>query len=475
MIRLFGHSIDIPAIIFAAIEFVIIFALTVFLHGILAAEKYSVSQQSPYLSGTLVAGTAILGLMAVGLYSRHIFVYWPDALSRALVILPIITLVMLTLIEIYDQWIGVIPHRGNYLLSGLAMLIFTPIMIGERRLFCLIVDRTGLFVRRVAVLGTGERIVRIQQLSQRFRYRSLIVVAYLRLDENAKALPAPLSRRDSSRDAQIDVAPANLLRLCRDLHIDELVVASGYREILPFRDLLNCKMAGIGVTDHTSFWERETREIDLDEINPNWMLFSHGFRMGPVRTLVKRGVDLVIALALLVLTSPVLLLTALSLILQGGGPVLYRQERVGLHGKVFTIIKFRSMRVDAEKEGPRWAAANDSRITPVGNFIRKTRIDELPQIFNVLKGDMSIVGPRPERPVFVDALSSQIPYYMERHLAKPGITGWAQINYPYGATEKDARMKLAYDLYYIKNRNIFLDVIIILQTLEVLLWNSGAR
>jgi lipopolysaccharide/colanic/teichoic acid biosynthesis glycosyltransferase len=176
-----------------------------------------------------------------------------------------------------------------------------------------------------------------------------------------------------------------------------------------------------------------------------------------------------------VLSLPLLLITALALTLQGGGPLLYRQERVGLHGVPFTIVKFRSMRVDAEKDGPRWAASNDSRVTPIGSFIRRTRIDELPQIFNVLKGDMSIVGPRPERPIFVQTLAEKISYYQERHLAKPGITGWAQINYPYGATEEDAKMKLAYDLYYIKNRNIFLDVVIIIQTLEVLLWNSGAR
>jgi sugar transferase (PEP-CTERM system associated) len=475
MIRLFGHSIDIPAIVLAVVEFLIIFALVVSLHHVLAAEKYSVSRESPYLSGVLIGGTAVVGMLSVGLYSRQIFVHWSDALSRALVILPLVTLSMLLVIEVYDQWIGVIPHRGNYLLSGLAMLIFTPILMGERRLFVLIVDRTGLFVRRVLVLGTGERPAKIEQLSQRFLYRSLVVVGYVRLSPDHDALPAPVSRRDTTRDAQFDVAPDNLLRLCRNLQIDELVVATDDGELLPFRDLLNCKMAGVGVTDYTSFWERETGEIDLDEINPNWMLFSRGFRMGPLRTLVKRGVDLVIALALLALASPILLLTALTLKVQGGGPLLYRQERVGLHGKTFTIIKFRSMRVDAEKDGPRWAALNDTRITPVGNFIRRTRIDELPQIFNVLKGDMSIVGPRPERPIFVDTLSERIPYYRERHLAKPGITGWAQINYPYGATEKDARMKLAYDLYYIKNRNIFLDVIIILQTLEVLLWNSGAR
>jgi exopolysaccharide biosynthesis polyprenyl glycosylphosphotransferase len=197
--------------------------------------------------------------------------------------------------------------------------------------------------------------------------------------------------------------------------------------------------------------------------------------MGTIRTLVKRGVDLAIAVVLLGLASPVLLIASLAIMAQDGGPLLYRQERVGLHGKPFTIIKFRSMRVDAEKDGPRWAANNDRRVTPIGSFIRRTRIDELPQIFNVLTGDMSIVGPRPERPVFVDALAKQIPFYQERHLAKPGITGWAQINYPYGATEEDARMKLSYDLFYIKNRNTFLDVMIIIQTLEVLLWNSGAR
>lgn len=480
MIRLLGHSIDIPAIFLAVVEFSIIFLLVTVLHGVLAVKGYSVSRQSPYLSATLIAGVGIIGMMAVGLYSRQIFVYWPDALSRAVVILPIITLTMLLSIEIYDQWIGVVPHRGNYLLSGLSMLIFTPIMMVERRLFVLIVDRTGLFVRRVLVLGIGPRVGKIQQLSRRFRYRSLIVVGYAKLTENPgdpaeRSENAGDERQIPSPAEQYDIRSKQLLGLCRSLHIDEVIVADLDGDQLPFRDLLNCKMSGINVTEYTSFWERETGEIDLAEINPGWMLFSDGFRMGTIRTLVKRGVDLAIAVVLLGLSSPVLLIASLAIMAQDGGPLLYRQERVGLHGKPFTIIKFRSMRVDAEKDGPRWAANNDGRVTPIGSFIRRTRIDELPQIFNVLKGDMSIVGPRPERPVFVDALAKQIPFYQERHLAKPGITGWAQINYPYGATEEDARMKLSYDLFYIKNRNTFLDVMIIIQTLEVLLWNSGAR
>jgi exopolysaccharide biosynthesis polyprenyl glycosylphosphotransferase len=205
------------------------------------------------------------------------------------------------------------------------------------------------------------------------------------------------------------------------------------------------------------------------------MLFSDGFGLGLLHRFAKRGFDIVVSSLLLLVTLPITLPTALLIRLESKGPIFYRQERVGLHGKSFMVLKFRSMRTDAEINGPRWAAKNDARVTAVGRFIRKVRIDEIPQVINVLKGDMAFVGPRPERPVFVRELSRTIPYYNERHAIKPGITGWAQINYPYGATEYDAKMKLAYDLYSIKNGSIFLDIIIMMQTVKAIIWNDGAR
>jgi exopolysaccharide biosynthesis polyprenyl glycosylphosphotransferase len=216
--------------------------------------------------------------------------------------------------------------------------------------------------------------------------------------------------------------------------------------------------------------------VDLTALQPSWLIFSDGFRgCGPTK-IGKRCFDVAISLALLLFTVPLLLLTWVLIVVESSGPALYRQERVGLDGRCFVLLKFRSMRVDAENDGkPRWALTNDPRVTRVGAIIRKLRIDELPQLVNVLRGDMSFVGPRPERPEFVGHFTRQIPFYAERHCVRPGITGWAQINQPYGASLEDARSKLSYDLYYVKNHGLFLDILIVLQTVRVILWADGAR
>jgi sugar transferase (PEP-CTERM system associated) len=241
------------------------------------------------------------------------------------------------------------------------------------------------------------------------------------------------------------------------------------------RQLLHCKLGGIKVTDFLDFWERETRTVELDALRPSWLFYSDGFRCGPIDEFLKRVFDILVSSSLLVMTLPLLIVTACLIKLESSGPILYRQTRVGLQGRVFTILKFRSMRVDAETDGaPRWAAKSDPRVTRVGAVIRKLRIDELAQILNVLRGDMSFVGPRPERPFFVAQLAKAIPYYAERHWVRPGITGWAQINFPYGASTEDSRRKLNFDLY-VKNRSIFLDALILLQTVRVIFWNQGAR
>jgi sugar transferase (PEP-CTERM system associated) len=215
----------------------------------------------------------------------------------------------------------------------------------------------------------------------------------------------------------------------------------------------------------------------LDLLQPSWLIFSDGFRYGWLRVITKRMFDIGASGALLFFAWPVMVLAALAIVIESGGrgPIFYRQVRVGENWRLFQLIKFRSRRVDAESNGPQWATKNDSRVTRVGAFMRKTRIDELPQLFNVLKGDMSFVGPRPERPMFVEQLSQNIPFYSERHRVKPGVTGWAQICYPYGASEEDAQQKLQYDLYYVKNYSLFLDLLILLQTAEVILWGRGAR
>jgi sugar transferase (PEP-CTERM system associated) len=234
-------------------------------------------------------------------------------------------------------------------------------------------------------------------------------------------------------------------------------------------------MAGVRVEDATTTYERVTGKILIDDLRPSWLIFSEGFRVSrPVRW-IKRTIDLIFSLALALLSFPFMVLTAIAVAIESGRPVLYCQERVGENGKTFTLCKFRSMRLDAEKGGtPMWATAGDTRVTRVGRIIRATRLDELPQLWNVLKGDMSFVGPRPERPYFVAELAKDIPFYQQRHAVKPGLTGWAQVKYRYGSSLEDAMEKLRYDLYYIKHLSIFFDLTIVFDTVKVVLFRKGA-
>jgi sugar transferase (PEP-CTERM system associated) len=269
----------------------------------------------------------------------------------------------------------------------------------------------------------------------------------------------------------------NLLELAHSLNIDEIVMAADERRgAMPMEDMLSCVQRGIVVTDLSSFFEREAGKVQLNIVDPSWLVFSGGFDYSTPRRISKRFFDLVAASMLLLTTWPLMLLTAIMVKLDSPGPILYRQTRVGEYGRHFEIVKFRSMRCDAERNGiAQWASANDNRTTRVGRFIRKARLDELPQLLMVLRGDMSFVGPRPERPQFVGVLCDEIRYYDVRHSVKPGLTGWAQLRYPYGASVRDADEKLKYDLFYVKNHALLLDVTILLQTLEVVIFGRGAR
>jgi sugar transferase (PEP-CTERM system associated) len=268
----------------------------------------------------------------------------------------------------------------------------------------------------------------------------------------------------------------SLSELAEDLRSDEIVVACEDRSALPVDELLECKLRGIQVIDALDFWEREAGVVEVARGAGAWLALSEGLILRPARRRAKRVIDVAISLAFLTFVSPLCLLVALAISLDSPGPVFYRQERVGLNGAIFKAWKFRSMRVDAESDGaPRWAGSRDDRVTRVGQFIRKVRIDEIPQVLNVLAGEMSFIGPRPERPFFVEQLKKQIPYYDLRHRVPPGITGWAQVNYPYGASVEDARRKLAYDLYYLKRNGLVLDLIILLQTVRVVLFAHGGR
>ena len=262
------------------------------------------------------------------------------------------------------------------------------------------------------------------------------------------------------------------------LNVDEIIIAVHERRggILPLRELLDCKLSGVKVLDLSTYFERALGQIRLDSLRAGWLIFGEGFRQGVARTIVKRIFDTVAASILILLALPVMLVTPIVIVLEDGFPIFYRQERVGLNGRLFNVVKFRSMRKDAESDGkPRWATANDDRTTRVGRIIRKLRIDELPQLFSVLTGDMSLVGPRPERPYFVDKLTRDIPFYAVRHSVKPGVTGWAQVSYHYGASVDDSIQKLQYDLYYVKNHTLFLDIVILFETVGVVLTGKGAQ
>jgi sugar transferase (PEP-CTERM system associated) len=268
----------------------------------------------------------------------------------------------------------------------------------------------------------------------------------------------------------------DLLRLVHEQRIDRIVVSlSDRRGSLPVDDLLQAKLSGVRVEDAATMYERITGKILIDDIKPSWLIFSDGFRASRLSRGIKRGFDIVVACVGLILAAPLMALTALAVRLDSPGPILYCQERVGKDGRPFTLCKFRSMRTDAEQGTPIWAKDKDDRVTRVGRIIRMTRLDELPQLWNVLRGDMSCVGPRPERQFFVNQLLAEIPFYNTRHVVRPGVTGWAQVKYRYGSTVEDAAEKLRYDLYYIKHQSLIFDLTILLDTVKVVLFRQGAK
>jgi sugar transferase (PEP-CTERM system associated) len=290
--------------------------------------------------------------------------------------------------------------------------------------------------------------------------------------------PGPNEKQTAVPEAQRLSTQQSLTQTARRLGVDEIVVALTERRSgsMPLRELLDCKLSGVQVFDITTYFERMLGQIRIDFVNAGWLIFGDGFNQGFYRTAIKRLFDILGSLVLIILSAPVMVVTAIAIKLESPGPVFYRQERVGYNSKTFKVTKFRSMRTDAEKDGkPRWATPNDDRVTRVGNIIRLVRIDELPQLFNVLSGDMSLVGPRPERPFFVEQLTNEIPYYAVRHSLKPGVTGWAQVRYQYGSTVEDSQEKLQYDLYYVKNHSLFLDCVILFETVGVVLTGKGAR
>jgi sugar transferase (PEP-CTERM system associated) len=382
---------------------------------------------------------------------------------------------------------------GSYLTYLMLLIVAEPeyvkLLIGSALMYCLVglvFVRGALYylkrvatMQRVLIVGTGAEAYAVAgDLKALRRVSNSVVGFYPTSDEPPQGNPGALNLKDSSRadSPKVFSREATIEELVERHRIDEIIVAEREQRGggVPMDQLLACRIRGIPVIDLAGFYERAKSEVPLDSLKASWLVYGHGFVQGRGRQLAKRGFDILCSSVLLTLASPVMLLTILAIKLDSPGPIIYRQERVGLGGRIFMCLKFRSMRTDAEKDGvARWAAKNDARITRIGAFIRKTRIDELPQLLSVLKGQMSLVGPRPERPSFVAQLKEQIPFYDVRHSVKPGVTGWAQVRYSYGASLEDARRKHQFDLYYVKNNSLFLDLLVLIETVSVVLFREG--
>lgn len=332
--------------------------------------------------------------------------------------------------------------------------------------FALLLRIPGM-TQKVLILGVGPAAKQLEKSLDEIQH-NFVLTGFIQPAGEAAVLD-PSARILGTMDKLVDTA-------LREKVSKIIVSMSERRGVLPVRDILKCKLNGIAVVDGLSFYEEITGKLAIENINPSWFIFSDGFRLTPFMHIYKRGFDLFFAGLGLLIALPLLPLLALAIRLESPGPILFRQLRVGENEIPFLLYKFRSMRQDAESEtGAVWAQVDDPRVTRFGKFLRKSRLDEIPQLFNVLKGDMSFVGPRPERPEFIEKLKERIPYYGSRHCVKPGVTGWAQVSYPYGASEADALEKLRYDLYYIKNYSLSLDFLIILETVKVVLFGKGGR
>jgi len=462
MIRLFKHYVPNAVLLLGLLDLVTLFAAAEAGWVVRASQIGDpigpIATRLPQL--TTFALTLWVAMVALGAYGADALQSLRVATARLLVAVSLGVIgqaAIFFLVPALEIWRSKLFYAMGFAIIG---LIGLRVLLGKTL-------GSQAFKRRIVVLGAGARAQRLKLLAQR-PGAGFVVVGYVAMSEANRVIPEAIAR-----DAIYNLADHVVL-----LNASEVVLAlEERRNSLPLKDLLRIKTTGVHVNEISTFLERETGRVDLDSVNPSWLIFSDGFSSGRMLSGVfKRLFDVIASILLLVLTLPLILGTAIAIKLESKGPVFYRQRRVGLFGQGFDIVKLRSMRQDAEVAGKAvWAEKDDPRITRVGRIIRKLRIDELPQAWSVLKGEMSFVGPRPERPQFVEDLEQQLPYYAERHMVKPGITGWAQINYPYGASIEDARQKLEYDLYYAKNYSPFLDLLIILQTIRVVIFPEGAR
>ena len=460
MIRLFNHYLHAWTVRRIFFDFVLsLLALA----GVVLAQAESLRSAMPMAGAqvfSLAAGLFVIN-SASGLYQRAQDWSVVESLFRVAFALVLALALTYQIFSVLPVGFGNLEAIRASAMLVIAALILRRVVMG----YWATKARAGA---RVLIFGSGVAAQMVGNTLRAADPLANIVGFYPGPNETQPSVPAGLCLS----------AEQPLTQTARSLNVDEIIVALSERRSgsMPLRELLDCKLAGVRVYDVTTYFERMLGQIRVDFVNAGWLVFGDGFNQGFYRTAIKRVFDILCSLVLILVAAPVMLLAAIAIKLESPGPIFYRQERVGFNGKGFQVIKFRSMRTDAEQDGkPRWATANDSRVTRVGNIIRLLRIDELPQVFNVFSGDMSLVGPRPERQFFVDQLTAEIPYYAVRHSIKPGVTGWAQVRYKYGATIEDSQEKLQYDLYYVKNHSLFLDFVILFETVGVVLTGKGAR
>lgn len=464
--RVFNHHVHVAYSLLLLID-----ALLFFLSCYIASWLYFLPQPQfleDHLSGfalkaSIFSAITVLALISLGLYQPRLREPASGVILRTVGAFLMVTAaiaVLVFFIPAFDLWRGLLLY---------AVLISFVFCLTTKLLFSHLVEMNQ-FKRNVLVLGSGRAAFNIvQRMRRKSDRRGFRIAGFVNLTQ----APSPINNTKLVRldESLYDYVQAH--------QINQIVVAvDGKDEELPTADLIRCRVQGVSVINLMDFFEQEAGKVLVEEASPEWLIFAGAFKGQGANGFGKRLFDLLASLSLISVTWPVMLLAMLAIKLEDGwrAPVFFRQQRVGLNGQTFNVLKLRSMSVNAESDGKaRWATTGDPRVTRVGSFIRKTRIDELPQIINVLLGDMAFVGPRPERPEFIQELSREIPFFNERHCVKPGITGWAQLNYPYGSSVEDARNKLEFDLYYVKNQSLFLDFLILLQTVEVIFFGKGAR
>ena len=450
---------------------------------------FVVGEGSFILASVMIASWAIIGIHSLGFdiwilfkfflitFICQLCLYFNDLydlkitdnlLELGIRLLQALGISAFILAGIYFLFPQLILREGIFAISVIFIIVFVILW----RLFYMMVLNRGIFNQKIILVGSGELQNKIEKEIQENKDSGYSV--YAKVLENSNG-----NHKENCIDTPCIIKTGfdGLCELAKDMNIRKIIVAiTEKRGTFPTKELLKCRVDGIEILDGNSFYEMLTGKLIVEQINPAWLIFSNGFKKSRTRRFIKRAEDLILSVLLLIILLPLIIIIAILIKLDSKGPVIFSQERVGKYKKIYRIRKFRSMIADAEnKSGPVWAKDDDDRITHVGKWIRKLRIDEIPQIWNVLKGDMSFVGPRPEREFFTNELEKTIPYYRERFSVKPGITGWAQVSYGYGSSVEDAIEKLNYDLFYIKNMSTFMDLMIVLRTIKTVVFGKGAR